>query len=119
MSVQWQKSSFSGAGGEECVELGREEGRILLRESDAPDTVIATTPARLNALVRWQKSSYSGAGDEDCVELACCKGGLLLRESDSPGEVLAISPTELGALIRRVGSACGERTGVLGAEPMR
>ncbi|WAL96273.1 DUF397 domain-containing protein [Streptomyces sp. Je 1-369] len=54
--TQWQKSSFSGVEGPNCVELASVEGHLLLRESDDPDTVIATTPARLNALVRWQKS---------------------------------------------------------------
>ncbi|QEU93530.1 DUF397 domain-containing protein [Streptomyces kanamyceticus] len=54
--IQWQKSSFSGAGDEDCVEVAHAGSQLLLRESDDPDTVIATTPARLNALVRWQKS---------------------------------------------------------------
>ncbi|MFI1678879.1 DUF397 domain-containing protein [Streptomyces sp. NPDC020607] len=54
--IPWQKSSFSGIDAENCVELARDEEHLLLRESDDPGTVIATTPARLNALVRWQKS---------------------------------------------------------------
>ncbi|QES42334.1 DUF397 domain-containing protein [Streptomyces sp. PA5.6] len=58
--TQWQKSSFSGVEGPNCVELARVNGHLLLRESDDPDTVIATTPARLNALVRWQKSRRPG-----------------------------------------------------------
>ncbi|QES42333.1 DUF397 domain-containing protein [Streptomyces venezuelae] len=60
--IQWQKSSFSGIDAEDCVELARDEERLLLRESDDPDTVIATTPARLNALVRWQKSRRAEGG---------------------------------------------------------
>ncbi|MFI7321651.1 DUF397 domain-containing protein [Streptomyces venezuelae] len=54
--TQWEKSSFSGVEGANCVEVARFEGHLLLRESDDPDTVIATTPVGLNALVRWQKS---------------------------------------------------------------
>ncbi|MYY83423.1 Scr1 family TA system antitoxin-like transcriptional regulator [Streptomyces venezuelae] len=44
---------FKGAN---CVEVARFEGHLLLRESDDPDTVMATMPAGLTALVRWQKS---------------------------------------------------------------
>ncbi|MGW2231088.1 DUF397 domain-containing protein [Streptomyces formicae] len=58
MSVQWQKSTFSGAGGENCVEVTRTKSHLLLRESDDPDTVITTTPASLSALARWQKSRH-------------------------------------------------------------
>lgn len=56
--ITWQKSSFSGAGDEDCVELAHNGPHLLLRESDDPDTVIATPPAGLDALVRWQKSSH-------------------------------------------------------------
>jgi hypothetical protein len=51
MSVQWQKSSFSGVEGGNCLELAHHEGRILLRESDTPDMVVTATPARLHTLV--------------------------------------------------------------------
>jgi hypothetical protein len=49
----WQKSSFSGGGdGHECVELAQRDGGILLRESDEPRVVLATTPAALRAFLR-------------------------------------------------------------------
>ncbi|MCX4906630.1 DUF397 domain-containing protein [Streptomyces sp. NBC_00878] len=51
MSLQWQKSSFSGIDAEDCVELAHHEGQILIRESDAPDKVITAIPARLQALL--------------------------------------------------------------------
>ncbi len=50
----WQKSSFSGSdAGQECVELASElsPGTLLLRESDAPDVVIRTTPTVLHRLL--------------------------------------------------------------------
>lgn len=50
-SLQWQKSSFSGAGGENCVEVARTEPAILLRESDDPRTAITATSAQLAALI--------------------------------------------------------------------
>jgi hypothetical protein len=49
-AIQWQKSSFSGAGGENCVELTYHDGQILIRESDTPDIIITATAARLRSL---------------------------------------------------------------------
>ncbi|WP_167501469.1 DUF397 domain-containing protein [Streptomyces malaysiensis] len=56
--IQWQKSSYSAdAEGNACVELAHApEAGILLRESDEPGTVIATTPAALRALTRAAKA---------------------------------------------------------------
>ncbi|TDC27601.1 DUF397 domain-containing protein [Streptomyces sp. 8K308] len=52
----WQKSSFSNEEGN-CVELARATAeRLLIRESDAPDTVLATNPARLKALLQRLKA---------------------------------------------------------------
>ncbi|MFD8338230.1 DUF397 domain-containing protein [Streptomyces solisilvae] len=52
--IKWQKSSYSADGpGNNCVELAHaSDAAILLRESDEPGTVIATTPAALRALTR-------------------------------------------------------------------
>ncbi|MGV9884999.1 DUF397 domain-containing protein [Streptomyces sp. NPDC003006] len=48
----WQKSTYSGGGdGNECVELARATGTLLLRESDDPDRVITLTPHTLTALL--------------------------------------------------------------------
>ncbi|MFF4738763.1 DUF397 domain-containing protein [Streptomyces sp. NPDC001262] len=44
--IQWQKSSFSGGGGEDCIELASHGGELLMRESDDPD--IVATPGRSN-----------------------------------------------------------------------
>ncbi|MDX3845087.1 DUF397 domain-containing protein [Streptomyces europaeiscabiei] len=41
----WRKSTFSDGGeGDTCVELAATPDDLHLRESDAPTTVIATTP---------------------------------------------------------------------------
>ncbi|MEX2983729.1 DUF397 domain-containing protein [Streptomyces sp. C36] len=55
----WQKSTFSSETQGDCLELAKPPGRILLRESDTPDTVITTSPAALRALLatatgRWR-----------------------------------------------------------------
>ncbi|MER5770994.1 DUF397 domain-containing protein [Streptomyces sp. NPDC001985] len=53
--IRWQKSS-SGGGGENCVEIARHEGSILLRESDTPGTVITTDRAKLAAFIQGVKA---------------------------------------------------------------
>lgn len=50
---QWQKSSFSGpADGSQCVELARDESRLLLRESDDPNHTLTLARQALGALLR-------------------------------------------------------------------
>jgi uncharacterized protein DUF397 len=54
--IQWQKSSYSANNGESaCVELARTATTLLLRESDAPDLIATTTPARAHALLQAAK----------------------------------------------------------------
>ncbi|MFI0967438.1 DUF397 domain-containing protein [Streptomyces sp. NPDC021080] len=49
----WQKSSYSGPGdGDSCVELASTPAVLHLRESDAPETVLTTTPAPVGHLLR-------------------------------------------------------------------
>ncbi|MEU3278390.1 DUF397 domain-containing protein [Streptomyces antibioticus] len=57
MSVQWQKSSFSGAGGENCVELADAGARILLRESESPTVELVVPPEGLLWLIRQVKAT--------------------------------------------------------------
>ncbi|MET8687388.1 DUF397 domain-containing protein [Streptomyces sp. NPDC004732] len=49
---QWQKSSYSnGTDGADCLELARQPGSLLLRESDEPDRVLTLTSGNLTALL--------------------------------------------------------------------
>nr|WP_262703511.1 DUF397 domain-containing protein [Streptomyces sp. NEAU-383] len=56
----WRKSSFSGTGPDNnCVELAAtatDSGGIRLREGDAPQTVLATTPRPLAAFIQAAKA---------------------------------------------------------------
>ncbi|MEV6593571.1 DUF397 domain-containing protein [Streptomyces acidicola] len=55
----WQKSSFSGGGdSDDCMELATRHHTRLLRESDKPGTVIATTGTGLAALIRHLRDGY-------------------------------------------------------------
>ncbi|WP_330304793.1 MULTISPECIES: DUF397 domain-containing protein [unclassified Streptomyces] len=50
--LTWQKSSFSGGGEGECVELAAAASRrIHLRESDRPHAIATTTPHTLAGLL--------------------------------------------------------------------
>ncbi|GGV55462.1 hypothetical protein GCM10010277_55890 [Streptomyces longisporoflavus] len=51
-SLNWQKSSYSGGPESNCLYIATApDGTIRLRESDAPDTVLTTTPGPLAALL--------------------------------------------------------------------
>ncbi|MEV7193836.1 DUF397 domain-containing protein [Streptomyces sp. NPDC093510] len=50
--LSWQKSSFSEGAGVNCVYVAAgPTGRIHLRESDEPTTILTTTPKALSALL--------------------------------------------------------------------
>ncbi|ARF55625.1 DUF397 domain-containing protein [Streptomyces gilvosporeus] len=54
--LTWQKSSFSGGGNGDCVELAADpDGRIHLRESDRPGDILTMAPGRLRAFVEYVK----------------------------------------------------------------
>jgi hypothetical protein len=67
MSICWRKSSYSGNGGINCVEVG----------------------------TAWRKSSYSGNGGVSCVEVARDLPRVVaVRDSKDPGgPVLTVEPT--------------------------
>ncbi|MFF0744228.1 DUF397 domain-containing protein [Streptomyces sp. NPDC004111] len=55
--INWQKSSFSGGGGENCVEVGTgAEGVIVMRESDDPESIIATSREKMAAFILGVKA---------------------------------------------------------------
>lgn len=47
----WQKSSYC-AEGHNCVELRASAGTLQMRESTAPEALLAVEPARLGAMLR-------------------------------------------------------------------
>lgn len=56
-TYDWQKSTYS-PDGSNCVYIAATpDGTIRLRESDAPDTTLTTTPAPLHALIRTLKAT--------------------------------------------------------------
>ncbi|GGS63834.1 DUF397 domain-containing protein [Streptomyces griseoviridis] len=68
----WVKSSYSGGGGDNCVEV-----------AVCPETDIHA----------WFKSSYSGSSGDNCVEVSPRPGVVLVRDSkDTARQPLAVSP---------------------------
>lgn len=56
--LNWLKSSFSGEGGNNCVEIAAPSPEdIVLRESESPACVLTTDRAALEALVRIVKAA--------------------------------------------------------------
>ncbi|MFE7591271.1 DUF397 domain-containing protein [Kitasatospora sp. NPDC057512] len=49
-ALSWQKSSYSSESAN-CIYLAEAPGSIKLRESDDPNTVLATSPGALGALL--------------------------------------------------------------------
>ncbi|MFF4606156.1 DUF397 domain-containing protein [Streptomyces sp. NPDC001339] len=55
--LEWQKSSFSNGGNpDNCIELAPTDGAILMRESDDPNVIVTTTPAKLRAFIQGVKA---------------------------------------------------------------
>ncbi|WP_381797584.1 DUF397 domain-containing protein [Streptomyces niveus] len=55
--IKWQKSSFSGADdNQNCLELTEANGQILMRESEAPDTIVTTDRDKLRAFIAGVKA---------------------------------------------------------------
>jgi hypothetical protein len=55
-SIEWQKSSFSGGNGENCIEIGTQDQAVVIRESDDPRVVLTTSPAKLAAFIQGVKA---------------------------------------------------------------
>ncbi|ADI06710.1 hypothetical protein SBI_03589 [Streptomyces bingchenggensis BCW-1] len=47
----WQRSSFCGGGGNNCIEVAIDGSAIAIRESSEPNTVLATDHTALRAFV--------------------------------------------------------------------
>ena len=55
--IAWQKSSYSGSGETNCVEIGATPHTLALRESDSPTVVLNTDRPQLTALLRHIKTT--------------------------------------------------------------
>jgi hypothetical protein len=78
VGIRWRKSSYSGNGGGNCVEVA--------------------------ATLSWHKSSHSGNGGADCIEVARrLPDRIVVRDSKDPdGPVLTVTPTDWQAFTRAI-----------------
>jgi Domain of unknown function (DUF397) len=83
VSVSWRKSSYSGNGGGECVEVGAWR-KSSYSSNGGGDCV---------EVGAWRKSSHSGNGGTDCVEVGDVSlDAVLVRDTkDRDGAALAFS----------------------------
>ncbi|MFD7500624.1 DUF397 domain-containing protein [Streptomyces sp. NPDC059850] len=83
--LNWFKSSYSGGGGGECVEVAVSPGAVHVRDSKDTQlgqlTVSRQAWSTFTAELDWHKSSYSGGGGGDCVEVAVRPDAVHVRDS--------------------------------------
>jgi hypothetical protein len=67
LNPSWRKSTYSGNGGANCVEVGS---------------------------IPWRKSSYSSGNGGECVETGTAAGAVLIRDTKNHGDglVLIVAP---------------------------
>jgi hypothetical protein len=92
----WRKSSHSGSGGTECIEVAAFWRKSSYSGGEGQMCV--------EAAAVWHKSSQSGGGGSECVEVAALTGhGVALRDSkDADGPMLSIAPSAWASLLAEV-----------------
>ncbi|WP_079038652.1 DUF397 domain-containing protein [Streptomyces sp. NBRC 110028] len=100
--LDWFKSSYSGSGGGNCVEVAMCLDTVHVR--DSKDTRLGSLTVSRQAWsaftteLDWFKSSYSGGGGGDCVEVAIRPDTVHVRDSkDTQLGRLTVSPTAWAA----------------------
>jgi hypothetical protein len=86
MSLSWRKSSYSGNGDMDCVEVATWRKSSYSGNGGGDCVEVGTV---------WHKSSYSGNGGVSCVEVARDHPRVVaVRDSKDPdGPVLTVAPT--------------------------
>ncbi|MEU7326615.1 DUF397 domain-containing protein [Streptomyces griseoviridis] len=75
-TLRWFKSSYSDAGGGQCVEAAY-TWRKSSYSNDSGGECIETA-------YTWHKSSHSDGGGGDCVEVSPCLAAIHIRDSKTP-----------------------------------
>jgi Domain of unknown function (DUF397) len=80
-SADWRKSTYSGANGGTCVEVGTWRKSTYSGANGGTCVEVGT----------WRKSTYSGSNGGQCVEVGAATPGVVVRDTtDRAGAVLAI-----------------------------
>jgi hypothetical protein len=87
LTVNWRKSTYSGASGGDCVEVGCIPWRKSSYSggSEGACVEVGSTP--------WHKSTHSGGSGGNCVEAGSVSGIVLIRDTknNGAGPVLRVS----------------------------
>jgi Domain of unknown function (DUF397) len=84
MSVPWRKSSYSGNGGQDCVEVASAPWRTSSYSSGNGGQCVEVADEP------WRKSSHSANGGQDCVEVAGADTVLVRDTTDRDGVTLRV-----------------------------
>jgi hypothetical protein len=93
VSPGWRKSSYSGNGDGNCVEVGA----IPWRKSSHSGSGGGSNCVEAGA-VPWRKSTHSGSGDSGCIEPGHVHSAVLVRDTkdSGTGPVLRVTPADWG-----------------------
>jgi hypothetical protein len=79
--IAWRKSTYSGASGNDCIEVGQVWRKSSYSGTDAGNCVEVGQS--------WRKSTYSGASGNDCVEVGQSSDVLVRDTTNREGLALA------------------------------
>lgn len=83
--LDWFKSSYSGGGGGNCVEVAMGPNAVHVRDSKDTRlgrlTVSRQAWSAFTTELEWFKSSYSGSSGDNCVEVAIRPDTVHVRDS--------------------------------------
>ncbi|MEU6486751.1 DUF397 domain-containing protein [Streptomyces sp. NPDC046887] len=92
VELDWFKSSYSGGGGGNCVEVALSWTKSSYSGAGGGNCVEVALP--------WAKSSYSGDGGDNCVEVAACLATVHVRDSkDTDRTPFTVAPAAWSAFI--------------------
>lgn len=104
VSSPWRRSSHSGSGGSECVEVATFWRKSGYSGSEGSECV--------EVAAGWRKSSYSSGGGGQCVEVASLADRLIgMRDSKDPeGPMLSVAPGAWESLLTGIKAGAFDRT---------
>ncbi|MBC2874561.1 DUF397 domain-containing protein [Streptomyces sp. TYQ1024] len=97
----WVKSSFSDAGGNNCIQVCANTYTVAIRESAEPGQVIRITPSAFRALVRETKASAPACAPDAGRTRRFIPCGAEFRTSRDIEET-ALSPDATQSFIRSI-----------------
>ncbi|GAA2457561.1 DUF397 domain-containing protein [Streptomyces pulveraceus] len=90
--LNWFKSSYSGGGGSNCIEIAYEWRKSSYSSGAGGECV--------EVAAHWHKSSHSSGEGGECVEVASCAAAVHIRDSKNvQGPQLDVAPGAWAAFV--------------------